>query len=62
MIASSPTRTSLDSLRQQTGRKPNRGKGVPPKQFIHIEVESLTAEPIWVRQGKHVIKTHDRAD
>jgi hypothetical protein len=60
MITWFPTRTSLDPLRQQTGRKPNRGKYVPPKHSIHIEVESLTTEYIWMRQKKHVIKTDDR--
>jgi hypothetical protein len=39
MITWFPTRTSLDPFRQQTGRKPSRGKCVPPKHSIHIEVD-----------------------
>jgi hypothetical protein len=52
MITSFVTRTSLDPLRQQTGKEPNRGNCVSPKQPIHIEVESLQNEPIRMRGKK----------
>jgi hypothetical protein len=60
MITRFATRTSLDSLRQQTRRKPNRGNCVPPKHSIHIEVESLQNDHIRMRGEKHVIKRDDR--